>query len=138
MHLYPNTSIPWPQFPDHFARVNNCCSVLTQGLNQWRNAIRAFISHHRGSWLPAGTSALIPCADAHILPHLPLLRLERLGRNRTVACEQMLILHFFESYPTEVRGQKILFQGAESVVFTPLTPNFRGCECLSRLFPEEI
>lgn len=31
MSLYPDTPIPWPQLPNHFARVNHGCCVATQG-----------------------------------------------------------------------------------------------------------
>lgn len=51
--LYPIISIPRPQLPNHFARVNNCWCVVTQGQGQWRNVIRAFTPHHPGSRLPA-------------------------------------------------------------------------------------
>lgn len=57
---YPSTPIPWPQFPNHFARVNNCWCVVTPGHSQRRNVIKAFISDRLGSCLPADTCSSGP------------------------------------------------------------------------------
>lgn len=133
MCLSPNTSIPWPQFPNHFARVNNCWCVVTQGHSQWRNVIRACISHHRGSCLPADPVSPIPCADAHLLPTLPLLRPESLGWK--VGTGQLCLSRCqyclsWSLSPLEARGQNILLPGAGNMALPRLTLNFRACECL--------
>lgn len=52
--------------------------------------------------------------------------------------EQMPKSPFFESFPAEVRGQNILFQGAGDVALTPLTPHSRACECLKTYFRERF
>lgn len=125
--LPQHISIPWSQFPNHFARVNNCQCVVTQGHRQWRNVIRIFIPDLLGSWLAADTCFSDPL---HVLPTPCPLSPDSLGGDGESYSRADANVAFLCSFPMDVGRQSIMLQGAGTLAVTPGAPGLQHVSAL--------
>lgn len=122
----PNTPIPHPQFPDHFARVYNCRRVVTPGHSQWRKVIRAFISDHLGSCLPADPRSSGPLRRRSHPSNPSPSGSSGWG---SVAHEQVPVWPSFAPCPTRRERAEHPLPGAGNTALAPLRLRLLVCEC---------